>query len=66
MKHIAANIDDNVIQMRAKATEQLKKPGFAMDRYFYRSHVTYKTELTQTIYKSWLYAGHICQHKKTR
>jgi phenylpropionate dioxygenase-like ring-hydroxylating dioxygenase large terminal subunit len=61
LKHIATNVDDNIAKMRAKATEQLKKPGFAMDRYFYRSHVTFENELTQIIYKSWLYAGHISQ-----
>lgn len=63
MKFIATNVDDSVERMNKMVAAQRKKPGFAMNPYFYRSHVTYATELTQIIYQSWLYAGHISQIK---
>ena len=61
MKFIATDVLDTQQKMMARATAQLEKPGFAIDPYFYRSHVTYQTELEHIIYKSWLYAGHISQ-----
>lgn len=61
MKFIATDVLDNREKMSAMASAQLKKPGFAIDPYFYRSHVTYEAELETIIFKSWLYAGHISQ-----
>ena len=61
MKFIATDVIDNREKMSAMASAQLKKPGFAIDPYFYRSHVTYEAELETIIFKSWLYAGHISQ-----
>ena len=61
MKFIATDVTDSVAKLAEMVTAQLGKPGFAIDSYFYRSHVTYQTELEQIIYKSWLYAGHISQ-----
>ena len=64
MKIIATDVLDNQQKMTAMASAQLEKPGFAIDPYFYRSHVTYETELEHIIFKSWLYAGHISQIAK--
>lgn len=61
MKFIATDVTDSPAKMAEKVSAQLSKPGFAIDPYFYRSHVTYQTELEQILYKSWLYAGHVSQ-----
>ena len=61
MKFIATDVLDTQQKMVEKAAIQLNTPGFAMDPYFYRSHVTYQSELEHIIFKSWLYAGHISQ-----
>ena len=61
MKFIATDVTDSPAKLAEMVTEQLKKPGFAIDPYFYRSHVTYQWELEQVIYKSWIYAGHVSQ-----
>ena len=61
MKFIATDVTDSPAKLAEMVTEQLKKPGFAIDPYFYRSHVTYQSELEQVIYKSWIYAGHVSQ-----
>ncbi len=65
MKFIATQVDDSLKKMRSRAEAQQQKPGFAMDPYFYRSHVTYEKELTTILYRSWLYAGHISQVKES-
>ena len=57
MKIIATDILDNREKMTAMASAQLEKPGFAINPYFYRSHVTYEAELEHIVFKSWLYAG---------
>ena len=41
MQVIATDVLDTKEKMVSMAQEQLKKPGFAIDPYFYRSHVTY-------------------------
>ncbi|WP_339670473.1 aromatic ring-hydroxylating dioxygenase subunit alpha [Dasania marina] len=61
MKFIATDVTDSKDTMKAMVAEQLKKKGFAINPYFYRSHVTYQTELENILFKSWLYAGHISQ-----
>ena len=61
MKFIATDVTDSPAKLAEMVNAQLKKPGFAIDPYFYRSHVTYQWELEQIIYKSWIYAGHISQ-----
>jgi hypothetical protein len=61
MKFIATDVSDTREKMTDKASAQLGKPGFAIDPYFYRSHVTYQAELENIVFKSWLYAGHISQ-----
>ena len=52
---------DSPARLAGMLNAQDTKPGLAMDPYFYRSHVTYQTELTDIIFKSWLYAGHISE-----
>ena len=64
MKIIATDILDKRDKMTAMASAQLEKPGFAINPYFYRSHVTYEAELEHIVFKSWLYAGHISQVAK--
>jgi len=61
VKFIATDVTDSPAKLAEMVKAQLKKPGFAIDPYFYRSHVTYQWELEQIIYKSWIYAGHISQ-----
>lgn len=61
MKFIATDVTDSPTKLSEMVTNQLGKPGFAIDSYFYRSHVTFQAELEHIIFKSWLYAGHISQ-----
>ena len=56
-----SDVTDTRRKMVELATAQLDRQGFAIDRYFYRSHVTYEAELENIVFKSWLYAGHIGQ-----
>ncbi len=65
MKFIATDVSDTKEKMLDMVSTQLGKPGFAMDRYFYRSHVTYEAELHNIIFKSWLYAGHVSQVRES-
>lgn len=58
---IATNVDDTPAVMAKRVAAQKQKAGFALDSYFYRSHVVYETELDLVLYKSWLYAGHVSQ-----
>ena len=64
MKTIATNVNDTEAKMLQMVAAQQQKAGFAIDPYFYRSHVTYEKELTNILYKSWLYAGHVSQIKE--
>ena len=61
MKFIATDIEDSPNRLDANVASQKSRPGFAMENYFYRSHVTYARELDRIFYKSWLYAGHVSQ-----
>ena len=61
MKFIATDVLDTKQKMVDMACIQLGKPGYSIDPYFYRSHVTYQAELENIVFKSWLYAGHISQ-----
>lgn len=61
MKFIATNVDDSYRVLGERISAQQERSGFALDSYFYRSHLTYQRELERIIYKSWLYAGHISQ-----
>jgi phenylpropionate dioxygenase-like ring-hydroxylating dioxygenase large terminal subunit len=61
MKFISTDIEDSPGRLNANVVLQKTRPGFAIDNYFYRSHVTYARELDRIFYKSWLYAGHVSQ-----
>ena len=61
MNTIATDVEDSITRMRAMARAQQQKPGYSIDGYFYRSHVTYRHELESMVFRSWLYAGHESQ-----
>ena len=52
MHVIATDVSDTKDKMARMAKEQLEKPGFAIDPYFYRSHITYQSELEHIVFKS--------------
>ena len=61
MKTIATNVEDSDAKMKHMLELQKQKPGYAIDPYFYRSHVVYQKELSDLIFRSWIYAGHISE-----
>ena len=61
MTTIATDVNDSEQKMARMVELQAAKPGYAMDPYFYRSHVVYQKELSQLIFKSWIYAAHISE-----
>jgi Rieske 2Fe-2S family protein len=61
MKTIATDVHDSPERLQQMIAMQQQKPGFAVDRYFYRSHVAFEQELDRLIFRSWLYAGHISE-----
>ena len=52
---------DSTHHMKQMAEAQKRKAGFAMLPYFYRSQVTFEFELTEILFKSWLFAAHTSQ-----
>ena len=63
MKFIATDVNDSLERMKEMVSLQQKKEGYAIDPYFYRSHVTFQAEMDNILFKSWLYAGHVSQVK---
>ena len=61
MKFIATQIDDSPVRMRTNIAASQAKRGFALDPYFYRSHLVYEKELTDILFKSWIYAAHVSE-----
>ncbi|MCY4566440.1 MAG: aromatic ring-hydroxylating dioxygenase subunit alpha [Gammaproteobacteria bacterium] len=61
MTLIATETNDSPARLSEMAAAQRGRPGFAIDAYFYRSQVVYRTELDEILYRSWLYAGHVSQ-----
>ena len=61
MSRIATLVDDTVDLMQRKIAAEDSKRGFAIDPYFYRSHIVYEQELTSLVFKSWIYAAHISE-----
>jgi len=61
---IATETNDSPARLAEMAAAQRRRPGFAVDAYFYRSQVVYRTELDAILYRSWLYAGHVSQVAK--
>ena len=58
MKFIATDVDDSPAKLAAHLESTRARPGFAIDPYFYRSHLVYERELDALVFRSWLYAGH--------
>ena len=58
MLTIATSVDDSSDRIRSKLDAQKRRPGHAIDPYFYRSHLVHEIELENLIFKSWLYALH--------
>ncbi len=58
MNTIATEVNDSQQKMTRMAELQKAKPGYAIDPYFYSSQVVYQKELSQLIFRSWIYAGH--------
>ena len=61
MKFIATDVDDSAEKMLSMVESAQARPGYAIDSYFYRSHLVYARELEHLIFRSWLYAGHISE-----
>lgn len=58
MHLIATSVDDSLERMKAKLEAEKAKPGYAIDPYFYRSHLVHERELDHLVFKSWIYALH--------
>jgi phenylpropionate dioxygenase-like ring-hydroxylating dioxygenase large terminal subunit len=61
MTTLATDLDDSQHQLARMIELQKQKPGYAIDPYFYRSSVVYRKELTELIFRSWIYAGHVSE-----
>ena len=61
MKFIATDVDDSAEKMVEMVKESQAHPGRAINSYFYRSHYVYEHELSQLVFRSWLYAGHVSE-----
>jgi len=65
MKFIATDVDDTAAKLAQKLLAEKEKPDHAIDSYFYRSHLVYERELSEIVFRSWLYAGHISEIPNT-
>ncbi len=61
MKVIATHVDDSVQKMQQMLSLEKEKLNYAINPYFYRSHVVYQKELTSLVFRSWIYAAHISE-----
>lgn len=61
MTEIATIIDDSTDKLRAHLEQEKNKRGIAIDPYFYRSHFVYERELSELVFKSWIYAAHVSE-----
>lgn len=61
MTDIATLIDDSKELMGRKISSAQQKRGYAIDNYFYRSHLVYEQELASLVFKSWIYAAHVSE-----
>ena len=52
---------DSKEYMQRMVRAQRRRTGFGMHPYFYGSEVAFETELSEILFKSWLYAGHVSQ-----
>ncbi len=58
---IATDVSDTGQKMQHMLELEKSKPGYAINPYFYRSHVVYRKELSQLLFRSWIYAGHVSE-----
>ena len=61
MNMMASRLDDSRSKMAAALRAEKAQTGRAPDAYFYRSPLVYETELTELVFRSWLYAGHVSE-----
>ena len=61
MKFIATDVDDSIEKIAAMVRAEQSRPDYAIDSYFYRSHLVYEKELDHLVFRSWLYAGHVSE-----
>jgi Rieske 2Fe-2S family protein len=61
MKFIATDVDDSMEKISAMVKAEQARPDYALDSYFYRSHLVYEKELENLVFRSWLYAGHVSE-----
>ncbi|MEH6589521.1 MAG: aromatic ring-hydroxylating dioxygenase subunit alpha [Halioglobus sp.] len=61
MNFIATDVEDSAQKMGHMLQLEKAKPGYAIAPYFYRSHVVYQKELTELVFRSWIYAAHVSE-----
>ncbi|MDH3991261.1 MAG: aromatic ring-hydroxylating dioxygenase subunit alpha [Gammaproteobacteria bacterium] len=61
MKFIATDVDDSIEKIASMVKAEQARPDYAIDSYFYRSHLVYEKELENLVFRSWLYAGHVSE-----
>lgn len=61
MNASAFDVEDSQARLQQAVSEQLQHPDAGLPQYFYRSPVTYRRELENIFFRSWLYAGHVSQ-----
>jgi phenylpropionate dioxygenase-like ring-hydroxylating dioxygenase large terminal subunit len=61
MKFIATDVDDSPGKLARKLALEAERPDHAIDAYFYRSHLVYEKELSELVFRSWIYAGHVSE-----
>ena len=65
MSVIATHVDDSTDQLREKLAAEQERPDYAIDPYFYRSHLVHELELEHLVFKSWIYALHTSEIPNT-
>lgn len=61
MTTLATDLNDSQLQLTRMLALQKQQPGYAIDPYFYRSNTVYRKELSELIFRSWIYAGHVSE-----
>lgn len=61
MSAFTPDVEDSQARLQQAVATQLQDPDAGLAQYFYRSLATYRQELENIFFKSWLYAGHVSQ-----
>lgn len=61
MTTFVLDVEDCTERLQRAVAAQLRQPDAGLPGYFYRSPVTYRRELANIFFRSWLYAGHVSQ-----